>query len=48
MAEQGREEEGIAKGSLMFLVFFAVAIAYYLAIDWFLMVPIQNLPFPYK
>lgn len=46
--EQDRQEGGVVKTALIFLVCFAVAVAYYLAIDKFLMGPIQNLPFPYK
>jgi len=39
---------GIVKGAMLFLLFFAIAIGYYLGIDYVLMVFAQNLPFPYK
>ena len=39
---------GWVKSLLFFVVFFAVAIGYYLTIDYVLMVFAQNLPFPYK
>lgn len=47
--KQGEEKGGGAvKGVLTFLFFFAVAVGYYLFIDWALMVHAQNLPFPYR
>ena len=43
-----KSEGGIVKSLIMFLVFFAIAVGYYLSIDYVLMVFAQNLPFPYK
>ena len=38
----------IAKGAMVFIGFLALAVTYYLSIDYALMVFAQNLPFPYK
>lgn len=37
-----------AKVALTFIGFLAIAVTYYLSIDYALMVFAQNLPFPYK
>ena len=44
----GGESYGWGKTALFFIVFLALAIGYYLSIDYILMVFAQNLPFPYK
>ncbi len=54
MAEEQKEGSetgeggGIVKNILTFLFFFAIAVGYYLFVDYALMVYAQNLPFPYK
>jgi len=45
---EGGEEKGGLKSIMLFLLFFVVAVGYYLTIDYVLMVFAQNLPFPYK
>jgi hypothetical protein len=45
----GQEPEvGFVKKVVVFILFLAVALGYYLGIDYVLMVFGQNLPFPYK
>ena len=39
---------GLGKSALVFICFLALALGYYLSIDYVLMVFAQNLPFPYK
>ena len=39
---------GLVKGIVVFICFLALALGYYLSIDYVLMVFAQNLPFPYK
>jgi hypothetical protein len=46
-SEVGKEEGIGGKGFALFFLFFAVAVGYYLGIDYVLMVFAQNLPFPY-
>ena len=46
--EGGEEKGGLMKSVMLFLLFFVVAVGYYLTIDYVLMVFAQNLPFPYK
>ena len=38
----------LGKGIFVFICFLALALGYYLSIDYVLMVFAQNLPFPYK
>ncbi len=45
---QTEEKWGVVKTVAVFTACFAVAVAYYLGLDWAMMVPIQNLPFPYR
>ncbi len=46
MQEQGSWGKGKTVGVL--LACLAVAATYYLFLDWVMMVPVQNLPFPYR
>jgi len=39
---------GKGKTAVVFVIAFAVAVTYYVFLDWVMMVPVQNLPFPYK
>lgn len=49
MANQDvNQEVGVGKKIGVFIVFLAIAVVYYLALDKFMMGPMQNLPFPYK
>ena len=42
------EKGGFFKGVAIFAFFLALAVGYYLSLDYALMVHAQNLPFPYK
>lgn len=44
--ETGSKETG--KTLAFYFVFLAVAAVYYYFLDWVMMGPMQNLPFPYK
>lgn len=46
MAEQVKRE-GLGKGILILVMFLVIAAVYYTVLDWVLMTPIQNLPFPF-
>lgn len=46
MSEQ-EKKEGVGKSILILFLFLVIAFAYYTFIDWALMTPIQNLPFPF-
>ncbi len=46
MEEKGSWSKGKAIG--FFLACLVVAATYYLFLDWVMMVPVQNLPFPYR
>ncbi|MBI3359314.1 MAG: hypothetical protein HY201_04710 [Nitrospirae bacterium] len=49
MQEEGTTTEaGLGKRIVFFIIFLALALGYYLSIDYILMVFAQNLPFPYK
>ncbi len=49
--EENQQQEaggGLFKSVIIFVGCLAVALGYYLFIDWALMVHAQNLPFPYR
>jgi len=46
--EDGAVKIGLGKMVVFFIFFLALALGYYLSIDYVLMVFAQNLPFPYK
>lgn len=46
--QQNGERGGFIKAAVLFVGFLALAVGYYLTIDYVLMVFAQNLPFPYK
>ncbi len=49
MEQQGEGEKvGLGKTIGVFILCLALALGYYLSIDYVLMVFAQNLPFPYK
>lgn len=49
MANQDTNEQvGLGKKIGVFIVFMAIAVVYYFALDKVMMGPMQNLPFPYK
>lgn len=49
MEQQGEETKvGLGKAVVVFTLCLALALGYYLAINYILMVFGQNLPFPYK
>lgn len=49
MANQdGSEDVGVGKKVGLFLVLMVAAAGYYYFLDWVMMGPMQNLPFPYK
>ncbi len=50
MSQEDVKESGVGfgKGAIVFLCCLAVALGYYLMLDYTLMVFAQNLPFPYK
>ena len=49
MANQDvNEQVGVGKKVGVFLVMMVVAAFYYYFLDWVMMGPMQNLPFPYK
>ena len=47
IAEEADNQGGLFKSIIIFLVFFAVAVGYYLFLDYSLM-SVQNLKFPYS
>lgn len=48
MDGEGQEKWGVVKTAAVFLGCFAVAAAYYIFLNWVMMVHAQNLPFPYR
>ncbi len=48
MANQDAGSGEMGKTIVYFLVFMVVATGYYYFLDWVMMGPMQNLPFPYK
>ncbi len=48
MDGESEEKRGMVKTAGAFLLCFAVAAAYYLWLDWVMMIHAQNLPFPYR
>lgn len=48
MANQDASGSGTGKTMVLYVVFLAVAAGYYFFLDWVMMGPMQNLPFPYK
>ena len=48
MANQEASGGETGKTIVFFLIFMVVAAGYYYFLDWVLMGPVQNLPFPYK
>jgi len=48
MEHEAGEAWSVGKTVVVFVLCFAVAAAYYLFLDWVMMVKAQNLPFPYR
>jgi len=48
MEDQVTVQWSLGKTIGVFVCCLAVAAAYYIFLDWAMMVPIQNLPFPYR
>ncbi len=48
MENEEGEKWGMGKTAVVFTACLSVFVAYYVFLDWVMMVPIQNLPFPYR
>jgi hypothetical protein len=46
--QEVNEDVGLGKKMGFFIVAMAIAAVYYYFLDWVMMGPMQNLPFPYK